>query len=84
MSLYGINAYTSNSLYSSLTSLLSGSGVVTSYNNKQSGSSNNDMMEIAKKAAMVRSPNYQKKMLAELKKVFAGESTDEVGTAASG
>ena len=86
MSLYGINAYTSNSnsLYSSLTSLLSGSGVVTSYNNKQSSSSqNNDMMEIAKQAAMVRSPSYQKKMLAELKKVFAGESTSEVGTSAS-
>lgn len=83
MSLYGINAYTSNSLYSSLTSLLSGSGVVTSYNNKQSSSSNNDMMEIAKKAAMVRSPNYQKKMLAELKKVFAGESSSEVGSSAS-
>lgn len=86
MSLYGINAYTSNSnsLYSSLTSLLSGSGVVTSYNNKQSkNSTNNDMSEIVKQAAMVRSPSYQKKMLEELKKVFSGESTGEVGTVES-
>lgn len=85
MSLYGINAYTSNSLYSSLTSLLSGSGVVTSYNsNKQTGGSNSDLLEIAKKASMVRSPSYQKNMLAELKKVFSdGRDTSEVGSASS-
>ena len=88
MSLYGINAYTSNanSLYSSLTSLLSGSGVVTSYNSNKSASSNNnsDLLELAKKASMVRSPSYQKKMLAELKQVFSeGKDTSEVGTTAS-
>lgn len=85
MSLYGINAYTSNSLYSSLTSLLSGSGVVTSYNSNKSASSNNsDLLELAKKASMVRSPSYQKKMLAELKKVFSdGSDSSDVGTTAS-
>ena len=89
MSLYGINAYNSNSMYnmySSLTSLMSGSNLVTGYssnNNKIPGNSTADLYDIAKKAALVKSPTYQKKMLAELKSIFSGESSSDVGTAAS-
>ncbi|MCH5349370.1 MAG: hypothetical protein J1E40_08615 [Oscillospiraceae bacterium] len=86
MSLYGINAYSSNStynMYSSLTSLMSGSSLVTNYNSNKSSSSNDDLYEIAKKAAMVRSSSYQKKMLEQLKSIFSGEDSSEIGTAAS-
>lgn len=87
MSLYGINAYSSNSaynMYSSLTSLMSGSSLVTGYNsNKSSSNSTSDLYEIAKKAAMVKSSSYQKKMLEELKNAFSGKDTSEVGTVAS-
>ena len=90
MSLYGINAYNSNSMYnmySSLTSLMSGSNLVTGYkginNSKNYGNSTSDLYDLAKKAAMVKSPSYQKKMLEQLKSVFSGEGDSDVGTVAS-
>ena len=90
MSLYGINAYNSNSMYnmySSLTSLMSGSNLVTGYkgiNNKNNyGNSTSDLYDLAKKAAMVKSPSYQKKMLEQLKSVFSGEGDSDIGTVAS-
>ncbi|MCH5193697.1 MAG: hypothetical protein J1F11_07025 [Oscillospiraceae bacterium] len=91
MSLYGINAYNSNSMYnmySSLTSLMSGSSLVTGYQsnsskNKAYGNSTADLYDIAKKAAMVKSPNYQKKMMEQLKSIFSGDDSSEIGTAAS-
>ena len=91
MSLYGINAYNSNSMYnmySSLTSLMSGSSLVTGYNSNKNnnslyGNSSTDLNELMKKAAMVRSPSYQKKMLEQLKSVFSGEGNSDVGTVAS-
>lgn len=76
MSLYGLNAYTSNSLYSSL---MSGNSL-SSFNKSSKSSSTSDLMEIAKKAAEVRSPSYRKKMLEEFKKP---SSSGEVGTAES-
>lgn len=84
MSLYGINAYNSNSLYSSLTSLLSGSSLVTSYNNnKTSSASNTDLYELAKKANYVRSASYRKSMKEEFQKALGGTSTGEIGSTAS-
>ena len=79
MSLYGINAYTSNSLYSSL---MSGNSL-SSFNKSSKSSSTSDLMELAKKAAEVRSPSYRKKMLEDFKKSFSGENSGEVGTAES-
>ena len=80
MSLYGINAYTSNSLYSSL---MSGNSL-SSFNKSSKSSSSSDLMEIAKKAAEVRSPSYRKKMLEEFKKAFSSDvDSSEIGTAES-
>ncbi|MCM1023721.1 MAG: hypothetical protein NC395_06645 [Prevotella sp.] len=79
MSLYGINAYTSNSYYSTL---LAG-------RNKQQGSDlssmltnafktdTNDLYAIAKKVHMVRSKDYQKELLEGFKEYFSGGSTAE-------
>ncbi|MDE5576114.1 MAG: hypothetical protein K2J11_01830 [Oscillospiraceae bacterium] len=77
MSLYGINAYTSNSYYSTL---LAGK-------NKQQGSDlssmlsnafktdSNDLYAIAKKVHMVRSKDYQKELLEGFKEYFSGVSS---------
>lgn len=81
MSLYGINAYTSNSIYSPLMS-----GNSLSSFNKSSKTNNNtsDLMELARKAAVVRSPSYKKNMMEEFKKAFSGEiDSGEVGSAES-
>lgn len=79
MSLYGINAYTSNSIYNSL---MSGNSL-SSFNKSSKSSSTSDLMELARKAAEVRSPSYKKKMLEDFKKAFSGENSGEVGTAES-
>ncbi|MDE5993301.1 MAG: hypothetical protein K2G87_09670, partial [Oscillospiraceae bacterium] len=77
MSLYGINAYTSNSYYSTL----------LANKNKQQGSDlssmlsnafktdSNDLYAIAKKVHMVRSKDYQKELLEGFKEYFSGVSS---------
>ncbi len=65
MSLYGINAYTSNygSLYSGL------------YNRKSSfGNSTSELLDLAKKVDQVRSASFKKNALEEFKKIFAEEN----------
>lgn len=80
MSLYGINAYTSNSLYNSL---MSGNSL-SSFNKSSKSSSTSDLMEIAKKAAAVRSPSYKKNIMEEFKKSLSSDSdSGEVGSAES-
>ena len=79
MSLYGINAYTSNSVYNSL---MSGNSL-SSFNKSSKSSSTSDLMELARKAAEVRSPSYRKKMLEEFKKSLSSDGSGEVGTAES-
>lgn len=68
MSLYGINAYTSNynSIYSGL------------YNNskKSSSSSLSDMYELAKKVDQVRSASFKKNAMEEFKKAFSSTDSD--------
>lgn len=83
MSLYGINAYTSNSYYSTL---LAG-------RNKQQGSDlssmlsnafktdSNDLYAIAKKVHMVRSKDYQKELLEGFKEYFSGGNTADKDSA---
>lgn len=80
MSLYGINAYTSNSIYSPL---MSGNSL-SSFNKSSKSNSTADLMEIARKAAAVRSPSYKKNMMEEFKKAFSADSdSSEVGSAES-
>lgn len=80
MSLYGINAYTSNSLYSPL---MSGNSL-SSFNKSSKSNSTADLMEIARKAAAVRSPSYKKNMMEEFKKALSADSDNsEVGSAES-
>lgn len=81
MSLYGINAYTSNSnsYYSTL----------LASRNKQQGSDlssmlsnalktdSNDLYSIAKKVQMVRSKDYQKELLEGFKEYFSGVSSSD-------
>ena len=69
--MYGINAYRSNAMY---TSLLSGN-----YNNKKNTQANttSDLMALMKKADQVRSKDYQKNMINEYKKLFSGS---DIGT----
>ena len=79
MSLYGINAYTSNSYYSTL----------LASKNKQQGSDlssmlsnafktdSNDLYSIAKKAQMVRSRSYQKELIEGFKEYFSGVSSED-------
>lgn len=74
MALYGINAYMSNSYYSSL--LSSGS---KKYGNTNTNSTS-ELYSLMKRADMVRSKSYQKSMREEYKKVFSGNDT---GTAES-
>lgn len=77
MSLYGINAYTSNSYYSTL---------LASKNKQQGGdlssmlsnafkTDSNDLYAIAKKVHMVRSKDYQKELLEGFKEYFSGVSS---------
>ncbi len=87
MSLYGINAYTSNSYYSSL---LSGknqslSDSLSSFNKNASNSNlssmlnavkvdgNTDLHTLARTVDLVRSRKYQKNLTEEFQKQFAGE-----------
>lgn len=72
MALYGINAYMSNSYYSSL--LSSGS---KKYGNT-SANSTSELYSLMKRADMVRSKSYQKTMMEEYKKVFSGNDTGTV------
>lgn len=71
MSLYGINAYTSN--YSSFYSGLYGNS------NKNNTSSTSDLLELAKKVDMVRSASFKKNAMEEFKKIFSG-SDSEIGS----
>lgn len=82
MSLYGINAYTSNSMYNSL----AGRSSLANYGKNQAKSNSTaDLYELARKAAVVRSPSYQKNMMEELKKAFSTDSAKDsaVGTVES-
>lgn len=80
MSLYGINAYTSNSIYNPF---MSGNSL-SSFNKNSASSGTSDLMEIARKAAAVRSPSYRKNMMEEFKKAFSeGADKSEVGSAES-
>ncbi len=65
MSLYGINAYTSNynSLYSGL------------YNKKSFGSNTADLLELAKAVDKVRSPAFRKATADEIRKMFSSEES---------
>lgn len=77
MSLYGINAYTSNSYYSTL----------LANRNKQQGSDlssmlsnalktdSNDLYSLAKKVQMVRSRSYQKELIEGFTEYFSGVSS---------
>ena len=89
MSLYGINAYTSNSYYSSL---LSGKNQsladsLSSFNKNASNSNlsqmlkdaakvdgNTDLRTLARTVDLVRSRDYQKSLTEEFRKQFAGEN----------
>ena len=89
MSLYGINAYTSNSYYSSL---LSGKNQsladsLSSFNKNASSSNlsqmlkdatkvdgNTDLRTLARTVDLVRSRDYQKSLTEEFRKQFAGEN----------
>ena len=71
MALYGINAYMSNSYY---TSLLSGSNYGSSSNKTaSSANSSSDLLSLMKRVDQVRSKSYQKDMLEKYRKAFAGE-----------
>lgn len=77
MSLYGINAYTSNSYYSTL---LAGrnkqqGGDLSSMLSNAFKTDQNDLYAIAKKVQMVRSKDYQKELLEGFKEYFSGGST---------
>ena len=94
MSLYGINAYTSNSYYSSLLSGKNQSlaSSLSSFNKSASNSNlssmlnavkvdgNTDLQTLARTVDLVRSRNYQKNLTEEFKKQFAGESTSNEET----
>lgn len=81
MSLYGINAYTSNSYYSAL---LAG-GKKNSNNLSDMLTSAlktdpNDLYGLAKKVQMVRSPSYQKELLEGFKEYFSGGTANSADT----
>lgn len=69
--MYGINAYKSNAMYTSLLS--------SNYNKKNYTQSNStsDLLALMKKADLVRSKDYQKNMIKEYEKAFSGS---DVGT----
>lgn len=88
MSLYGINAYTSNSYYSSLLSGKNQSlaGSLSSFNKNASNSNlssmlnavkvdgNTDLHTLARTVDLVRSRKYQKNLTEEFKKQFEADS----------
>lgn len=82
MSLYGLNAYTSNSMYNSA---LGRNSLLSYGKNSAKSNSTADLYELARKAAAVRSPSYKKNMMEELKKAFSTESSKDgaVGTVES-
>ncbi|MGN0554033.1 MAG: hypothetical protein ACI4I1_11655 [Oscillospiraceae bacterium] len=69
--MYGINAYRSNAMYTSLLS--------SNYSNKKNTQTNStsDLLALMKKVDQVRSKDYQKNMINEYKKAFSGS---DVGT----
>ena len=69
--MYGINAYRSNAMYTSLLS--------SNYSSKKNTQTNStsDLLALMKKADLVRSKDYQKNMINEYKKAFSGS---DVGT----
>lgn len=69
--MYGINAYRSNAMYTSLLS--------SNYSSKKNTQTNStsDLLALMKKADQVRSKDYQKNMINEYKKAFSGS---DVGT----
>ncbi|MGN0603189.1 MAG: hypothetical protein ACI4I2_04355 [Oscillospiraceae bacterium] len=69
--MYGINAYRSNAMYTSLLS--------SNYSSKKNIQTNStsDLLALMKKADQVRSKDYQKNMINEYKKAFSGS---DVGT----
>lgn len=69
--MYGINAYRSNAMYTSLLS--------ANYSSKKNTQTNStsDLLALMKKADQVRSKDYQKNMINEYKKAFSGS---DVGT----
>lgn len=84
MSLYGINAYTSNSYYSTL---LAGrnkqqGGDLSSMLSNAFKTDQNDLYSIAKKVQMVRSRDYQKELLEGFKEYFSGGTAADKDTAA--
>ncbi|MCX4255697.1 MAG: hypothetical protein OSJ54_02075 [Oscillospiraceae bacterium] len=84
MSLYGINAYTSNSYYSTL---LAGrnkqqGGDLSSMLSNAFKTDQNDLYSIAKKVQMVRSRDYQKELLEGFKEYFSGGAAADKDTAA--
>lgn len=70
MALYGVNAYMSNSYY---TSLLSGGNYGSSNKSATAANSNSDLLSLMQRADQVRSKSYQKEMVEKYRKVFAGE-----------
>lgn len=79
MSLYGINAYTSNSMYNSL----AGKNSLSSfYNRNQTKNTTADLYELARKAAKINSPSFRKNMMEDFKKAFSNDSSKNgaVGT----
>lgn len=89
MSLYGINAYTSNSYYSSLLSGKNQSlaGSLSSFNKNSANSNlssmlnavkvdgNTDLQTLARTVDLVRSRKYQKNLTEEFRKQFEGGNT---------
>lgn len=68
--MYGIGAYTSNAMYTSL--------LTSSYNNKSNQTnSSSDLLALMKKVDQVRSSDYSKSMKTEYEKLF---SSDDVGS----
>lgn len=72
MALYGINAYMSNTYYSSLLSSAS-----KRYGNTTSNSTS-ELYSLMKRVDTVRSSSYKKSMTEEYKKVFSGSETGTV------
>lgn len=95
MSLYGINAYTSNSYYSALLANKNGSSLLNSMSaNKNNSLSDmlsnafktdkNDLYALAKKVDLVRSRSYQKELIEGFKEYFYGTGeSEEADTAAA-
>ncbi|MDE6598476.1 MAG: flagellar filament capping protein FliD [Oscillospiraceae bacterium] len=91
MSLYGINAYTSNSYYSTLlASRNRQSNNLSSMLSNAFKNNTSDLYAIAKKADLVRSRSYQKELLEGFREYFSGgaaadttDKTDKKDTSAA-